>query len=54
MLSCVEEFPIVVSVPKQMTCLSSPETNINLDFVGALETFVTDDLLLDKPEDVSQ
>ena len=54
MLSCVDVVPIVVSVPKQITCLSSPETSMNLDLVGALDTFVVAARLLDSPADVSQ
>ena len=53
-LSCVDVVPIVVSVPRQITCLSSPDTNINLDFVGAPLTFVLAAKLLDNPLDVSQ
>ena len=36
--SCVDVSPIVVSVPKQITCLSGLETIINFVFVGALDT----------------
>ena len=36
----VDGVPIVVSVPKQITCLSVPETNTNLLEVGAPETDV--------------
>ena len=53
-LSCVDVVPIVVSVPKQIICLSSPDTIMNLDLVGAPETFVVAARLLDKPADVSQ
>ena len=54
LLSCVDVVPIVVSVPKQITCLSSPETNIKRDFVGAALTLVVDATLLDNPAEVSQ
>ena len=54
MLSCVDVVPIVVSVPKQITCLSSPDTSINRDFVGAADTLVVEAKLLESPDDVSQ
>ena len=53
-LSCVDVVPIVVSVPKQITCLSSPDTNINRDLVGDPVTSVVEAKLLDNPADVSQ
>ena len=37
-LSCVEVEPIVVSVPKQITCLSSPDTNINTKPIKTIAT----------------
>ena len=52
-LSCVVVVPIVVSVPKQITCLSSPDTSINLDFVGAPLTSVVVAKLVN-PSEVSQ
>ena len=45
---------MVVSVPRQITCLSSPDTNINLDLVGAFDTLVVAAMLLDNPLEVSQ
>ena len=54
MLSCVDVSAMVVSVPRQITCRSSPETRINLDFVGPADTFVVAAALLESPADVSQ
>ena len=54
MLSCVDVSAIVVSVPRQITCRSSPETSMNRDFVGAADTLVVAAALLESPADVSQ
>jgi hypothetical protein len=45
---------MVVSVPKQITCRSSPETSMNRDFVGPAETLVVAATLLESPAEVSQ
>jgi hypothetical protein len=38
--SCVEEVPIVVSVPKNTKCLSGVDTKLNADAVGAPDIIV--------------
>ena len=54
MLSCVDVSAMVVSVPRQITCLSSPEISINRDFVGPADTLVVAAALLESPAEVSQ